>query len=146
MKSIMWRVEWNCSQNCSFITAGEETWMFEWLQEEGWLLAQFISSRLGIPGHVCWPNTERFIVFLTPNIWEGISHTAHFKSNFHNTFPVHSEYQISPVSPSNWCCPHQPQISIPKRKSELSSWKWKLQFRCAGKSSGFGAIHYPVTF
>lgn len=72
MKSIMWRGGWNYSQNRSFITASEETWMFEWLQEEGWLLAWFISSRLGIPGHVYWPNTERFMAFLTPNIWEGI--------------------------------------------------------------------------
>lgn len=85
-KSIMWRAEWNYSQNCTFVTASEEMSMFEWLQEEGWLLAWFISSRLGIPGHVYWPNTEWFKVFLTQNLRRNNSHSP-FQIQFSLSIP-----------------------------------------------------------
>jgi len=141
-KSVMWRAEWNYSQNCTFVTASEEMSMFEWLQEEGWLLAWFISSRLGIPGHVYWPNTEWCKVFLTLWIWEGIIHTAHFKSSFHSVFLVGNQCK---TNPSEWRFLHELQSSVPMRKSELSFWKWKIQSGCAGKISNCCAGCYPMS-
>lgn len=112
-----------------------------WMTARRGLIISLVYLQLIRNSRSCLLTKHRQIYAVSvPNIWKGIINTAYFKTYFQNIFPVCNQYQISPVSPSNWCCLHQPQISTPKRKSELCSWKWRFQFICAGKSSVSGAV------